>query len=37
MRDRIADRLEAWASLLLTWSNDVRLRDRKRARHLREV
>jgi hypothetical protein len=35
MRKRLADRLEGWASRLLTWSNNVRLRDWKRRRHQR--
>jgi hypothetical protein len=36
MRGWIADRLCAWASRLLTWSNDVRLADHRRRRHHRE-
>ncbi len=33
MRNLIADRLEAWAALLLSLANDVRLRDFQRGRH----
>ncbi len=33
MRTWVAERLAAWSARLLTWSNDVALRDYQRGRH----